>query len=83
MNPNNDETTGKFYIEMIFDWKIFEERNNTIFQETRIILSNSDISKNKKRERNLEEGNDLENNSDYLDLIFVSRKFLLIRLDTL
>lgn len=80
MNPNNDETTGKFYIEMIFDWKIFEER---IFQETRIILSNSDISKNKKRERNLEEGNDLENNSDYLDLIFVSRKFLLIRLDTL
>lgn len=80
MNPNNDETTGKFYIEMIFDWKIFEKR---IFQETRIILSNSDISKNKKRERNLEEGNDLENNSDYLDLIFVSRKFLLIRLDTL
>lgn len=45
MNPNNDETTGKFYIEMIFDWKIFEKR---IFQETRIILSNSDISKNKK-----------------------------------
>lgn len=56
MNPNDGETTRKFYIEMIFDWKIFEKRNNTIFQETRIILSNSGISKNKRRKEIWEKG---------------------------